>query len=215
MGSTYMEPFLTPKDATISQALTTQNPGIILASLNYRGQSAWANNQAIADIDQNIHELLHRFPISKIVIMGTSMGGCSSLAYSYLAADDIKAKMIGVVSAEPSGDLTLLYDKSRSQIVKNGMIGAFGGPPQIQPQGYISRSILNNIEKVPSHLRFAIISAKQDTVIPPSYQEAIINGLTEKQLGCRLIEVDESHGVPSAQAFVKGLNFVVLGNSAR
>jgi acetyl esterase/lipase len=215
MGSTYMEPFLTPKDATISQALTAQNPGIILASLNYRGQSAWANNEALADIDQNIHELLQRFPISKIVIMGTSMGGCSSLAYSYLAAEDIKAKMVGVVSAEPAGDLVLLYEKEHSQIVKNGMVGAFGGPPQLQPQGYISRSILKNMDKVPSHLRYAIISSTRDTVIPPSFQQAVVSSLEEKQIAAKLIEVDEEHGVPSAQAFVKGLNFVVLGNAAR
>ncbi|MBU6452120.1 MAG: hypothetical protein KGS72_10105 [Cyanobacteria bacterium REEB67] len=215
MGSTYMEPFLTPKDGTISQALQTHNPALVIASLNYRGQSAWANDQAVADIDQNIHELLARFPISKIVIMGTSMGGCSALAYSYLAAPDIKAKMIGIVAAEPAGDLTMLYDKSRSQIVKNGMIGAFGGPPQLQPQGYISRSLLNNIEKVPGNLRFAIISAKQDSVIPPEFQQAVINSLKDKKFGSELVEVDEQHGVPSAAAFVKGLDYVVLGNAIK
>ena len=215
MGSTFMEPFLTPKDHTISQALATHNSAMVIASLNCRGQSAWCNNQAVADIDQNIHEMLDRFPISKIVIMGTSMGGCSALAYIYLAAADIKAKMIGVVAAEPAGDLTLLYDKSKSQIVKNGLIGAFGGPPQLQPQGYISRSLLNNIDKVPNHLRFAIISAKQDSVIPPEFQQAIMNNLEDKKFGCRLVEVDEQHGVPSATAFVTALDYVVLGNTAK
>ncbi len=118
MGSTYMEPFLTPKDKPISQALLEHNPTMVVASLNYRGQSAWANDVAVADIDQNIRELVNRFPISKIVIMGTSMGGCSALAYSYLAADDIKAKMIGVVAAEPAGDLALLFEKPNRGLSK-------------------------------------------------------------------------------------------------
>jgi acetyl esterase/lipase len=213
MGSTFMEPFLTPKDKPVSQALTEHNPALVIASLNYRGQSAWANDVAVADINQNIREIVNRFPISKIVIMGTSMGGCSALAYSYLAADDIKAKMTGVVAAEPAGDLALLYDKTKSQIVKSGLIGAFGGSPQLQPQGYTSRSILNNTDKIAPGLRFAIISAKQDSVIPPDFQQAIMNSLKDKKLSCQLIEVDEKHGVPPASAFVSGLDYVILGNS--
>jgi acetyl esterase/lipase len=215
MGSTYMEPFLTPKDKPISQALLEHNPTMVIASLNYRGQSAWANDVAVADIDQNIRELVNRFPISKIVIMGTSMGGCSALAYSYLAADDIKAKMIGVVAAEPAGDLALLFEKTKSGIVKNGLTGAFGGPPQLQPQGYSSRSILQNTDKIAPNLRFAIISAKQDSVIPPSFQQAIINSLKDKKLSCQLIEVDEQHGVPAATSFVSALDYVILGNSLK
>jgi acetyl esterase/lipase len=213
MGSTYMEPFLTPRDKPVSQALTEHNPALVIASLNYRGQSAWANDAAVADINQNIHELVNRFPISKIVIMGTSMGGCSALAYSYLAADDIKARMIGVVAAEPAGDLALLYDKTKSQIVKSGLIGAFGGPPKAQPQGYTSRSMLNNTDKIAPAMRFAIISAKQDAVIPPDFQQAIMNSLRDKKLSCQLIEVNEQHGVPAASAFVSGLDYVVLGNA--
>ncbi|MBS1989383.1 MAG: prolyl oligopeptidase family serine peptidase [Cyanobacteria bacterium SZAS LIN-3] len=215
MGSTYMEPFLVPKDKTVGQAISEHNGAVVIASPNYRGQSAWCNEQAVADIDQNIRSLLQRFPISKIVIMGTSMGGCSALAYSYLAGDDIKRLLIGVVAAEPSGDLSLLYGKTHSQIVKNGMIGAFGGPPEAQPQKYTSRSLLNNTDKVPANLRFAIISAKQDNVIPPDFQRAIVNTLKDKKFSCELIEVDEQHGVPAASAFVQGLDYVVLGNSLR
>ena len=185
----------------------------MIASLSCRGPSAWANDNAVADINQNIHELLYRYPISKIVIMGTSMGGCSALAYSYLAADDIKAKMIGVVAAEPAGDLALLYDKTHSQIVKSGLIGAFGGDPQLQSQGYYSRSILNNTAKIAPNMRFAIVSAKQDSVIPPQFQEAIMNSLKDNKISCTLIEVDEKHGMPPASVFVTGLDFVVLGNS--
>jgi acetyl esterase/lipase len=215
MGSGFMEPFLTPKDKPVSQALAEHNSALVIASLNYRGQSAWANAAAVSDIDQNIHELLNRFPITKVVIMGTSMGGCSSLAYSYLAADDIKAKMIGVVAAEPAGDLALLYKKTHSGIVKNGLIGAFGGPPELMGENYSSRSILHNMEKVPTNLRFAIISAKQDSVIPADFQRAIINALQDKKISCELIEVDEKHGVPAAASFVSALDYVVLGNGLK
>jgi len=215
MGSGYMEPFLAPKDKTIGQALAEHNPALVIASLSYRGQSAWGNDVAVADINQNIHELLDRYPISKIVIMGTSMGACSALSYSYLAPEDIKSKIIGVVAAEPAGDLTLLYDKTKSQIVKSGMIGAFGGPPNMQPQPYISRSLLNNTDKIPPSLRFAIISAKQDGVIKPDFQQAIINALQDKKIGCQLIEVDEQHGIPQASTYVRGLDYVVLGNAIK
>ena len=58
-----------------------------------------------------------------------------------------------------------------------------------------------------------IETALLPSVIPPQFQEAIMNSLKDNKISCTLIEVDEKHGMPPASVFVTGLDFVVLGNS--
>lgn len=209
MGSNDLEPFLSPKQSTIAQTIQSHYPAAIFASPNYRATTSWANPLAIADINQNIHELMERYPVSQIVIMGTSMGGCSSLAYSYLAADDIKAKIVGVVSCEGAGDWQALYRKTTSRMVKTGMIIGLGGPVEAVPNMYIERSINNNLEKVRPGTKFALISAEQDTVIPPFLQKEMAEKLKSANLPTKLISIPDKHGVPASEFYLEGLNFVL------
>jgi acetyl esterase/lipase len=209
MGSNDLEPFVSPKQSPIAQNIQSHYPAAIVASPNYRATTSWANKAAIADIDQNIHELMERYPVSRIVIMGTSMGGCSALAYSYLAAEDIKAKIAGVVACEGAGDWLALYRKTPSRLVKTGMIIGLGGPAETVPNMYQERSINNNLEKIRPGTKFALISANQDTVIPPAFQKALEEKLKEANLPTKLIEVPDKHGVPASEFYLEGLNFVL------
>ncbi len=209
MGSSYLEPFLVPKGATIASAVQGQNPAYIFSSLSYRATTSWLNARALADINQNIRELCQRYPVSKIVIMGTSMGGCSALAYGVIAPADIKEKLSGIVAAEAAGDLSELYAKTRSNMVKSGIMVGLGGTPQSQPQVYAERSFNNNIASLKPGLRVALISAQQDTIIPPDFQKDTRNKLAEAKVPCLLVETPDKHGVPDSKYYVEGLNFVL------
>lgn len=209
MGSNDLEPFVSPKQNPIAQNIQSHYPAAIVASPSYRSTTSWANSAAIADIDQNIHELMERYPVARIVIMGTSMGGCSALAYSYLATEDIKTKIVGVVSCEGAGDWQALYRKTPSRMVKTGMIIGLGGPIEAVPNMYHERSISSNLEKVKAGTRFALISANQDTVIPPVFQKELEQKLTEAKFPTKLIAVPDKHGVPAAESYIEGLNFVL------
>lgn len=211
MGSTYMEPFVAPKEGPIAQSVQGKKPDIIFASPSYRATMSWANALALSDIDQNIHELMERYPVSKIVIMGTSMGGCSALAYSYLAADDIKAKIVGVVSCEGAGDWLKLFQKTPSNMVKSGLMIGLGNTAQAGAELYRERSINLNLDKVKAGTRFALISAEQDKVIPAFFQKELQEKLESASLPTKMISVPEKHGVPSSKYYLEGLDFVLEG----
>jgi hypothetical protein len=209
MGSTYMEPFVAPKEGPIAQSIQGKRPSIIFASPSYRATMSWANDLALTDIDQNIHELMERYPVSKIVIMGTSMGGCSALAYSYLAAEDIKAKIVGVVSCEGAGDWLKLFQKTPSNMVKSGLMIGLGNTAQASPEVYRNRSINLNLDKVKAGTRYALISAEQDKVIPAYFQKELREKLEGAKLPTKMISINEKHNVPSAKYYLEGLDFVL------
>jgi len=211
MRATSLEPFIEPKRAPIVQTLQGHYPGIIVLAPSYRANCSWANPSAIADIDQNVHELMMRYPVAKIVLMGTSMGGCSSLAYSYLAADDIKEKITGVVSSEGCGDFAELYRKTSSRLVQAGMVEGLGATPEAAPALYQERSINTNLNRVRAGTRFALISASEDTIIPPFLQKELEQKLQSNNLPTSLISVPEKHGVPPAAYYLQGLQFVLAG----
>ncbi len=209
MGSTALEPYLVPKDRTLAKMICQQNPRASFLSPNYRGDSSWLNETAILDVDQNIRSVINRYPASKIVLIGTSMGGCAALAYSYLAPSEIKSKITGVVSCESSGDLTELYKATNSNLVKAGMTRAYGGTPDTVGKAYEKTSILKNISQVNPKVKYAILSASKDGVVPPKMQTQIIAGLEAAGIKCKLVDFDEKHGVPESTNYEHGINFVL------
>lgn len=209
MGSNCLEPFMAPRGNTIAAVVQGHNPAIVFSSLSYRATTSWLNGKALADVNQNIRELCERYPISRIVIMGTSMGGCSALAYAVVAPDDIKARMAGVVASEAAGDLAELFHKTPSNMVKSGILVGLGSTPENAPQVYAERSFNNNIGRLKPGLRVALISAKQDSIIPQSFQKDTLSKLEAAKVPCTLLETPDKHGVPAAQYYLDGLNFVL------
>ncbi|HNM50444.1 MAG TPA: hypothetical protein PKN86_12095 [Candidatus Obscuribacter sp.] len=57
MGSTYMEPYLVPKDKSIAQICRDQLRQGAFLSVDYRGKASWLNQAALADVDAVV---LHR-----------------------------------------------------------------------------------------------------------------------------------------------------------
>lgn len=209
MGSTYLEPFVNADAEAIAKQICDNRPTIIFASLSYGRAFSWGNDAAISDISQNIRELMQRYPVNNIVIMGSSMGGCTALSYTTLAPDDIKAKIIGAVSSEGAGDLTQLYKETDAKSIPNALTNAFGGTPDTVPLYYLKHSFLHNLDKVNGNMRFAIISATKDVIVPPRFQKDVISMLEKRNFVTRLLEVDEGHGTAPANLYAQGLDFVM------
>ena len=209
MGSTFLEPFVSPENQTIAKTICDSRPDLIFASLNYRRAWSWGNDAAISDISQNIRELLQRYPVNQIVIVGTSMGGCTSLTYTALAPEDVKAKIIGAVSSEGAGDLARLFKETKNASIPNALINAFGGRPEAVPDRYAKQSFLSNIGGLKGNMRFAIISATRDTIVPPAFQKELVDILEKRKNATRLFEFNGGHGVPPANYYLEGLDFVL------
>ena len=209
MGSTYMEPYLVPKDKSIAQVCRDQLRQGAFLSVDYRGKASWLNQAALADVDQNVQAALLRFPARKIILVGTSMGGCSALSYSYLAAPDIKEKIVGVLACEGAGDLVALYKETDSDLVRKGLIEAFGGLPEIRGNEYAHHSILSNLAMVNRKVRYVLLSASQDDVVPSALQKSMAEKLKGAVDSVELIEFPDRHGVPEAAVYEKGLQSLV------
>lgn len=209
MGSNFLEPFYYPDGEPIADGITSTNPNIVLLSVSYRGQASWGSDTAMSDVSQNIRQVIQEFPIKQIVLVGTSMGGCTVLTYAACAPQDIKDKIIGVVSSESSGDLTSLYYKSKHPALKPALIAAFGGTPEQTPLNYKKKSFLDMVNMFPTKARVAVISARSDTIVPPQMQRDIVAALESQHIAAKLIEVDGDHGAPPAALYKEGVDFVL------
>ncbi len=207
MGSSYIEPFVSPADKSIASAISTLDPNMVVISPSYRGSASWGSDAAMLDISQNIRQVMQEFPVKRIILMGTSMGGCTVLSYAAQAPKDIKDKLVGIVSVESAGDLASLYKETQIQAVKDAMILAFKGTPTQAPQAYAFKSVLSNLDQFPTNVHVAIISARQDNIVPPDLQKQTLDALDARHIPVKLIEVDGGHGCPPADTYEEGYKF--------
>lgn len=214
MGSTYMEPFLVPKNKPIVQALQERQRDSVLISCSYRKSASWGSDAGLADVSQNIREVCQQYPISKIIMVGTSMGGSAALTYAAIAPADIKRMIEGVVSIESAGDLAALYDETEQPLVKTGLAEALGGNPNERPQTYSQKSFLHNLDTLPRGLKVAVISAQDDSVVPPHFQKDIVEALKARNVPAKLIEMPGNHDIPDSSLYQEGLDFVLQTQTA-
>lgn len=208
MGSNYLEPFVYPAEQSIADGITAAYKKVCFLSCNYRKDASWGNDEAVSDITQNIREVMQQYPFKQIVLMGTSMGGCTALNYAACAPADIKEKIKGIVSVEGAGDLNKLYKISKHPSIKPAMIVAFKGTPEQIPNVYHQKSFLNNLDRLPSGIKVAVISAKYDKIVPPELQRDIVTGLEAKHFPVKLVELEGGHGAPPAAIYLDGFNWV-------
>lgn len=207
MGSSFYEPFFFPKHRPFGPQLLLRDKNAILLSCNYRSSASWGTDNALADITQNIRELCEQYPVAKIVVAGTSMGGCTSLNYAATCPDDIKARLIGIVSVEGAGDLAGLFHKTNRPEIQQAMIAAFGGTPEQVPSVYANKSFLTNIKGLPKSVRVCVLSASKDTIIYPEFQAQIVDALNKNNIPNKLISVDTTHGVLPAEVMCQAFDY--------
>ena len=209
MGSTYLEPFTCPEGQPIAQAIAMRYPDVCLLSCNYRKEASWGTDLAMSDITQNIREVMQQYPIKRIVLMGTSMGGCTVLTYATQAPSDIKEKLAGIVSVEGAGSLKALYEMSENDSVKAAIAGSLGGTYSQVPAVYERKSFLPNINGLPKSVHVAIVSAKADHIVPPPLQEQIRDALDAGHYPAKMISIEAGHGAPPAPIYVQALEFAL------
>lgn len=207
-NSTYFEPFETGKGKCLAETVVGRSNTVLL-SCNYRPPASWGSDAAISDITQNVREMCQEYPVTRIAIMGTSMGGSIAPTYASIAPPDIKEKIVGVVSVEGAGNLANLFNQTTLQSVKDAMFVAFGGAPEAQPQAYASKSFLTHIGELPKGVKFAVISAEKDKVVPAPLQREMVNALQKANIPCKLIELEIHHEAPPTETYNQALDYVL------
>ena len=208
MGSSYFEPFVFPQEKGLGLEVVDRYPGTVFLSCNYRGKASWGNDDAMSDITQNIRQACQEMPVKKIIMMGTSMGGCTALTYAATAPQDIKEKITGIVSVESAGDLIKLCQLTKHPVIRPSIEAALGKALASDQASFSQKSFIPNIAGLPPGVKVAIVSAKKDKIVPPELQFDIYKALEEKHIQSKLLETDEGHGAPALELYLQGLDFV-------
>lgn len=208
MGSTYMEPFTTPVSAPVAPALQQKDTSCAVLSPDYRGTGSWGSEAATADITQNIRHVMQEYRFQRIILVGSSMGGCTALSYATMAPADIKSKITGIVAALPSGELSQLFKDTIKDEIRQALMLAFNGTPETVPETYRKHSLLANLSQLDPKIRVAIISATDDKVVPTRQQQDIVTRLQQAGFQSKIIPVEGGHETPPTDTFIEGFNFV-------
>jgi lysophospholipase L1-like esterase/predicted esterase len=142
--------------------------GMIYVSPDYRARTSWMGPAAEADTLQIIETLRTRFPVSKVILCGGSMGGTAALTFAALHPDQID----GVVSMNGTANL-VEYDQFQDAIA-----ASFGGTKQDKPDEYRRRSAELNADKLT--MPIATTTGGRDTLVPPDSVLRLADVLTQQ-----------------------------------
>lgn len=208
MNGDYLEPFEMPKAKPMGPVLIDHYPNALILSCNYRGRASFGNDAALADISQNIRQIAEQYPIQKIILVGTSMGGMTVLNYAAAAPPDIQNKIAGIVSIEGTGDLAKLYEVTKEPTIKIALVKALGGTPSQIPQVYRNHSFIYNKSRLPQRVRVAIVSSNRDQLVPPELQHDVIDALNSNRNPNKLIQIDSPHVFVPDNTVIQAIDFV-------
>ncbi len=178
--------FEIPSKYPFAFGTTEAFPNISFFSCDYGRLGSWCNSEGYEDITCCIEEISKRHPVSKIIMTGTSMGGCTALTYATNAPKDIRDKIIGVLAIYAAGDLTRLYEETKSIEVREALEKAFDGTPIKAKELYSKASFIPNLPKLSPGTRVYIISALKDKVIPPKLQNELVEKLQATNIPTRI-----------------------------
>ncbi|MBK9773684.1 MAG: alpha/beta hydrolase [Candidatus Obscuribacter sp.] len=197
MTSSYKEPF-----GAIGAAVASEFPTFGILSLGT--PNAWANDGVLKDTTIVLREVLKKFPVKRVILMGSSMGGCTSLVYAEKAPEDIKEKVLAVLAIYPAGDLYKLEKLTKSKEVRESLLNATQG----SKEDYRHRSFIPQISEMPKHIKVCVISAQKDIFVPPVLQKDIIKACEKNGIPNKLIEVPGDHGsIPAQRRIVSAIDY--------
>lgn len=127
---------------------------MIMICLDYRAKTSWMGPEAEADITQIIEELKSKFKISRIYLVGGSMGGTTALTYAAIHPN----KIAGVTSMNGHAN-HLEYQNFQEAIAES-----FGGTKEEMPEEYKKRSAEYWPERLTMPISFTI--GENDKSVP-------------------------------------------------
>jgi pimeloyl-ACP methyl ester carboxylesterase len=210
LGQTFTEPFKLPAKKTFAQSALEEYPFLTIAACNYSEKIVWYNADNLTSATCGINHILSQMPTARIVLAGTSMGGCAALTYAATAPAEIRNRIIGVVAIYACGDLTKLYQLTQEKRATDGLLSGFGGPPERNLERYNRASLIPNLTGLSKNMRVYLISANRDVVIPTVMQDELYKVLLADNIACKLETFEGTHlGFPVSGSFERGLHFVL------
>jgi len=215
LGYDFTEPFQiqpvkTQTGTSIAAGLTKEFPQLAILSCNYGKKPSWGTALARTDISNNIVSVMKEHKINHIIVAGNAMGACSALLYVCTAPREIAEKIVGVIAAYPSPDLAELHKLTDAPFIKTTMESALSGKPSEQLSIYRQNSLESNLAFFPRNAKVSIISASENTVIPPKLQKDTERLLKNRDIPVKLISIESEVQPPLLKSLVEAMQFIML-----
>ena len=170
--------------------------GTILVSLDYRAKTSWMGPAAEADTLQVLDELKTKYPVRRVLFIGGSMGGSSSLTFAALHPDRVD----GVVAFNPLAN-HLTYDNFQDAIAES-----FGGSKREKTMEYKNRSAEYFPERFT--MPIAITVGGADSVVPPDSARRLAEVIGRLQSDSLLIDRPETGHTTSPEDAATAIDFL-------
>jgi pimeloyl-ACP methyl ester carboxylesterase len=216
----------------LADAINKAFPSLSLLACNYGRTPSWGNAAARIDISNNIRQVMKKTAVSHIVLastsvrssaralvddkvtchivlVGTSMGASAALAYAATAPSYIKNRIIGIVAVAPCAELADLYQKSAAPQVKPSLEAALGGSATDKPALYHQNSLDACLAFLPQPIKIAIITTKEDTIVPIAVQMDVVRDLNNRDINIKSFELEGKSEPPPIDSIIEGLHFVL------
>jgi pimeloyl-ACP methyl ester carboxylesterase len=205
LGASFLQPFTYGEHEPIGYALFRHCTRSLVLSCSYRREGSFGNDEALADITQNIRMVGQKFPIKEIILFGESMGGMTALNYGAMAPKDIQDKLKGIVSMEGTSNLLKLHQRTKTQIQR--ALEKIYGPPGQNEAAYINHSFCHNVHRLPQRVKVAVVSALFDDVVPPGEQNELMEILRSNNNPSLLLHCNTGHSCPPENISLKAFDF--------
>lgn len=176
-----------------------------LLSINLSPQQSFVTGEVSTLIDEPVKSALKISGASKIIIYGGSMGAFKALSYLSEGADEILQKISAVAAIEPPDDLDLLAKESSLEAVRNAVTKVL---VDAKPSKTTIEQILQEAKYKPNIL---VVSATNDTVVPPAMQTRIVKFLQENGFATKFMEIPGNHGILNLEHAQEALDNVTSG----
>lgn len=171
------------------------------ATLNYRGTTSWLNEAAEADITQLIELLTARLGLRKVLLMGGSMGGTSTLMYAVRHPK----RLMGVLALCGASNLAEFHgwcrehQKETPRLLAAAIEESYGGTPTERPELFESRNVLEHSTNL--CMPVVLVHGEKDELIPVHHSRRLHERLQSRGqtvLYCEITGGD--HNAPVVEA---------------
>ncbi|WP_417385779.1 alpha/beta hydrolase family protein [Gimesia sp.] len=150
-----------------------------LGKLHFMNQTA---RQALDGVTAEVLKA-HNISQDRVHIMGTSMGGGSSLAYTLHRPDLIRS----VCAVMPMTDFADWINENPRYA--KPVTAAYGGSPEQVPDAYRITSAMQNVDKF-QNIPVMLIHGMKDRTVLPQHSQKLAELLQKKNYQCELITLE-------------------------
>ncbi len=209
MNGDVNEPFKVVSENSLASAIAKEYPAASFLSFNNGKLPCWGNVSARLDITNNLRSLIKDLKVKKIILMGNSMGAVTALTYAATAPSYIKQRIAGIVAISPCADLEDLYKQSTDPEVKPALEAVFGVSAIEKPFTYQSNSLTQYLAFLPVGIKFGIITATADTIIPIALQRDVVRDLNNREMTVKVSEIEGKSDPLPMKMVLESLHFVM------